>query len=251
MPDRLTRGSSVGIIATVTNNTQDTIEHKVELKINGQVKTFEEVTLAPGESQEVTFLATAGAPGDYQVAIDGLTGQFTVMPAAGEAEETIAPPTAEVPGEYELAPDSLAEKPGVIPTAEVKVPRAKLPTIKLPRIRLPKLKLFGAAKAPEAEEIAAPAISITALQVMPDRLTQGSSVGIIATVTNNTQDTLEHKVELKINDQVKTFEEVTLAPGQSQEVTFLATAGAPGDYQVAIDGLTGQFTVMPAADTAA
>ncbi|MCK4724059.1 MAG: hypothetical protein KAT75_12175 [Dehalococcoidia bacterium] len=123
----------------------------------------------------------------------------------------------------------------------------KPPTIRLPRIKLPKLKLAGIAKTPKAEQLVPPVISTANLQIMPDRVTQGSSVGIIAIVTNNSQTTIQHRVELKINDQVKTFLEITLTPGESQEITFVTTAGGPGDYQVAIDGSTGNFTVMPAA----
>jgi len=92
-------------------------------------------------------------------------------------------------------------------------------------------------------------ISITDLKIMPDRVPQGSSVGIVVTITNAGQSPLFHKVELKINGDVTDSSEVTLASGSSQEVTFVVIAGAPGDYQVDIDSATGKFCVMPAANT--
>jgi uncharacterized cupredoxin-like copper-binding protein len=245
MPDRIIQGSDVGIITTVTNNSQDTIQHKLELKINGKTQAFHQLTLAPGESQEVTFITSATAPGDYQVSIDGLTGKFSVMPTAGERQERIPPTAPEAPSEYQAAIEGLTDKSSVIPTPEMKPARAKLP-----RIKWPKLKLRGAAKTTEAEEIAPPAISITNFQIMPDRVVQGSDVGIITTITNNSQDTIQHKLELKINGKTQAFHQLTLAPGESQEVTFVITAGAPGDYQVSIDGLTGKFSVMPTANMA-
>ncbi|MBL7208488.1 MAG: hypothetical protein ISS52_00175, partial [Dehalococcoidia bacterium] len=63
--------------------------------------------------------------------------------------------------------------------------------------------------------------------------------------------TIQHRIELRINDQAKALEQVTLGPGETQEVTFVTTAGAPGEYQVAIDGLTGKFSVIPIARTSA
>ena len=247
MPNRVAPNSSVGIIAIITNNSQATIEHKVELKINDQVKTFLEITLTPGESQEVTFVTTAGPPGDYQVAIDGLTGKLSVISTAGESA---SPVTSQVPDEYQAPTDSPAVKPGAIPTAEEKPPEVKPPAIRLPRLRLPKLNLASIFRAPKAEEIVPPALSITDLQIMPDRVTPASSVGIGVTVTNNSQYIVQHKVELKINDQFKTSEDVILAPGESQEVTFVTTASSPGEYQVAIDGLTSKFSVVPTAGMA-
>ena len=246
MPDRVSPDTDVGIIATITNNSRTTIEHRVELKINGEVKAFQEITLAPEGTQEVTFITTAGTPGGYQVGIGGLTGKFSVI-RAGDSEETISPTDSEALDGYQAAPDSLTDEPAAIPTAEEKPSEARVLRIRLPRIRLPRLKLPGIFRPPIAEEIAPPVISTGNLQIMPDRVTQGSSVGIVAIITNNSQTTIQHKVELKMNDQVKTFLEITLTPGESQEVTFVTTAGGPGDYQVAIDGSTGKFTVMPAA----
>ncbi len=94
-----------------------------------------------------------------------------------------------------------------------------------------------------------PSIEISGLQIMPDRVREGSSVGIIVTVTNITIGNLQQKVSLKINDEVKDSREVHLFPGESQEVTFVTSAGKPGNYQADINGVTGVFTVV-AVDTA-
>jgi len=246
MPDRVMPDADVGILATVTNNSQASVQHRVELKINGQVRAFQEITLAPEGSQEVTFITTAGTPGDYQVAIGGLTGKFSVI-RAGDSEETISPTDSEALDGYQAAPDSLTDEPAATSTAEEKPSEARVLRIRFPSIRLPKLKLPGIARRPKAEEIAPPVISTANLQIMPDRVTQGSSVGIVAIITNNSQASIQHRVELRINDEVRSSLEVTLAPEESQEVTFVTTAGSPGDYQVAIDGSTGKFSVVPAA----
>ena len=241
-------GRPVSITFQITNSGGTQGSHTVDLSINGVAETGAQVTLAPGVGKMGKYTVTIDKPGTYHVEVGELTGEFSLsLPSIYWILMAILVTMALAAGTVL----GLRMAPGGVPSVEEKPHKAKQITTKAPRIRLPKLKLFGAAKAPEAEEIAPTAISITALQVMPDRLTRGSSVGIIATVTNSSQSIIQHKVELKINGQVKTFEEVTLAPGESQDVTFVTTAGAPGEYQVAIDGLTGKFSVMPAANTAA
>ncbi len=168
----------------------------------------------------------------------------------------------------------------------IKLPRIKLPRIKLPRIKLPKLtllkiKLFGkerpktelakAGKISEAEQTVPLATiaelpktskiseveqtvaiaTITDLQIMPDQVITGSNVSIIVNVTNNSQITIIlQEIELKINGKVEAAKKITfLSPGESRQVTFVITADAPSDYEVDIAGVTGKFSVMPAADT--
>jgi len=122
-------------------------------------------------------------------------------------------------------------------------------SVEYPRQKLLKRKPPSSIETTEAKRKAPAGVSITNLQIMPDHVTQGSSIGIIINMTNSSQDTVTHKVELRINGEVKDSNEVTLASGKSQEVTFVTTADVPGDYKVAVDGLTGKFSVMPTADT--
>ena len=101
----------------------------------------------------------------------------------------------------------------------------------------------------EVVEAAPAAISITNLLIMPDRVTQGSSVGIIATAMNDNQYTITRSIELVINDEVKDSSEITIASGESQEITFITIAKAPGDYEIVIGDSTGRFSVMPGGET--
>jgi hypothetical protein len=80
---------------------------------------------------------------------------------------------------------------------------------------------------------------------MPNRVSEGGSVGIMATITNVSPDNLQHKVELKINNVIKDSSILNLYFGESQEITFVTVAGTPGDYVVDIGGVTGNFIVMP------
>jgi uncharacterized membrane protein len=85
------------------------------------------------------------------------------------------------------------------------------------------------------------------LQILPDRVRPGSTVGIVATLVNSGPDPVTHKAEFKVNQQLQAVEDVALNPGHSQEVTFMVVAGAPGDYYVSVDSANGIFRVMTGA----
>lgn len=91
-----------------------------------------------------------------------------------------------------------------------------------------------------------PGLSVTDLDILPDRVRQGNHIGIIASVKNVGQVFLTHVVEIRINGEVVNTAEIELSPGQAQEVTFLVVAGPPGEYTVDIEGREGSYTVVPA-----
>lgn len=91
-----------------------------------------------------------------------------------------------------------------------------------------------------------PVTKITSLQIMPARIVEGGSVGIIVIVANIVMGNVQQKVELKINGEVKDSQEVNLMPWESQEITFITLAETPGTYEVDIDGSTGAFEVIDA-----
>jgi len=69
------------ISAMVTNTGDLTGSTTVTLKINGVAVANKTVKLNGGELQKVSFTTVQGAPGDYKVEIDGLSGMFTVKAA--------------------------------------------------------------------------------------------------------------------------------------------------------------------------
>lgn len=87
---------------------------------------------------------------------------------------------------------------------------------------------------------------ISDLLILPDRVMQGSTVGVIATITNQGNETVQHRTEFKINDHLESVNELLLNPGQSEELTFMTVAGTPGDYYISVDKATGILKVLPA-----
>jgi len=74
------------------------------------------------------------------------------------------------------------------------------------------------------------------------RITFGC-LNISVLVANTGDESGSYEVTLKIDDVVVATEEVTLAGGASQRVTFTITKDITDTYSVDVSGLTGSFTV--------
>lgn len=87
--------------------------------------------------------------------------------------------------------------------------------------------------------------NISNLMILPDKVLPGSTVGVIATVTNSGKQATYHRTQFKINDSVVSVNEIMLEPDQSEEITFMTVAGKPGDYNISVDDATGTLHVLP------
>lgn len=86
--------------------------------------------------------------------------------------------------------------------------------------------------------------SISSLHILPDRAYPGSSIGVIATVTNSGTEKVRHRAEFKINGRIEAVEEVNIEPGQTQEVTFMTVGSMPGEYNIAVDNAAGLLRII-------
>jgi hypothetical protein len=81
LPDRVVSGNHIGVVIRLRNaGKQPIVNHRMDLKINGQTKDAAVINLDPGKSDEITFLVTAETPGDYTIDLDGREGKFIVIP---------------------------------------------------------------------------------------------------------------------------------------------------------------------------
>jgi len=91
----------VGEEATVTANVTNTGEvdgtKAISLKIDGVVEDSEDVTLAAGANQTVTFTVTKDAAGTYEIEVDGQTGNLTVTGADVTPTPEVTPTPAATP----------------------------------------------------------------------------------------------------------------------------------------------------------
>ena len=99
---------------------------------------------------------------------------------------------------------------------------------------------------PKPKKHLPPELTITSLYILPDRVISGNDVGIIASVKNIGEQEINYKLELRINEEIKDYQTISLMPGKSEEVTFLIPTGLPGEYQIDIDGQSGKYKVLRA-----
>jgi len=86
-------------------------------------------------------------------------------------------------------------------------------------------------------------IRVRNLKITPNRVKPDSRVTIIAEVTSARPVKISYSLVLKIKGVVEAIKEITIDPGQSQQVTFTTLNDKPGTYDVDLEGLKGNFTV--------
>ena len=92
------------------------------------------------------------------------------------------------------------------------------------------------------------------LSISPAVVEIGETVTVIVNVANVGELEGTYQVTLKVNDVPEASKSVTLGGGAATTVSFAVTKDVAGTYDVAVDGLTGSFTVvapppLPAAFT--
>ncbi|MEM2311050.1 MAG: ABC transporter substrate-binding protein [Candidatus Methanomethylicia archaeon] len=98
---------------------------------------------------------------------------------------------------------------------------------------------------------------ISNLRITPSKAYVGDLVSITVTVKNKGYITRTQDITLKVAGKVEDKRTITLAPGQSIDITFTTTKDKAGEYSIEVDGITGKFTieerplVLPAYQTIA
>jgi len=171
-PATVNIGETVTISLVVTNTGGKSGSYIVTLDINRVKEADETVTVAAGDSQEVSFSVTKEDAGIYSVAVAELTGSFTVVAPA--------------------------------------------------------------------------AFSVSDLSLQPAQVKPGEAVTISASVANTGGEPGSYTVVLKIDGVKEAEKTVTIAAGESLDVSFSVTKEEADTYTVTVDGLSGSFTVAPA-----
>jgi hypothetical protein len=284
-PKSVTEGESVTITAVVANSDNTESTYNVELKINDELKDTEEVPLAAGASQTVEFTVIAGAPGDYKVDLNGLSGSFTVTTPSATTSFwgifkpwvwgiiiaiivvllvliillTVMPSRKKQPGaaikgkkDRQGLPSMQAAMPiptpipGPGPTSPQSGYPTAMPTQTPGAFPAPgQFPAPGLMAAPYSQYAGRPIFSVSNLTITPNQVKSGEPITISAIVFNNGSEAGTYSVVLRINGMVENIIDLTLSPGASQSTTFTVIKDAGGDYYAEVDGLGGAFTVIP------
>jgi len=81
-PSQIQLNQEVTISLDLANTGGKSGDYKLELKVDGKVKSTTWITVAPGTSQIVNFILTGDTAGKHQVEVAGLVGEFEVIQAA-------------------------------------------------------------------------------------------------------------------------------------------------------------------------
>ena len=182
-----------------------------------------QLEVEPGETVTITVLVanTGGESGSYTVVlkIDGVKeAEETVTIAAGESQAVSFSVTKEEAGSYSVDVSGLT---GSFTVQEEVVP-------------------------PVVPPVPA-AFAISNLSISPAEVDIGGSVTISVLVTNTGNLEGACQVTLEIDNKMVETQEVTLAGGASDTVTFKISEDVASIYSVNINGLSGSFIVKPAA----
>ena len=90
---------------------------------------------------------------------------------------------------------------------------------------------------------ASTAFTISSFAISPAQVNIGQDINISALITNTGNVTGTYEAILKIDNAVIATQNVTLAGGASEEVTFTTSKDVVGTYAVDLNGLTGTFVV--------
>ena len=78
-PAMVLPGQQVVVSANVCNSGEERGTRTVSFTVNGEAVESQSVSVTGGSCRQVTFTVARSVPGTYQVAIDGMTGQFSVV----------------------------------------------------------------------------------------------------------------------------------------------------------------------------
>ncbi|GAI70640.1 unnamed protein product, partial [marine sediment metagenome] len=172
--------------------------------------------LPAGEEVTISVLVanTGGKSGSYTVVlkIDGVKeAEERVTVRAGLSKEVTFSVTREEADSYEVTVDGRSGSFTVVPVVVPPEPAA---------------------------------FSLSSLAVEPTGVKPGEAVTVSIVVANTGGESGSYTVVLKIDGVKEAEEMVTIAAGESQEVSFSVTREEAGTYTVDVDGLSGSFTVL-------
>ncbi len=78
-PQQVLPGQEVTVSANICNSGQEAGTKTASLAVNGVAEQSQTVGVSGGSCQKVSFRVARTVPGTYQVSIDGMTGQFSVL----------------------------------------------------------------------------------------------------------------------------------------------------------------------------
>jgi len=107
------------------------------------------------------------------------------------------------------------------------------------------MKAYITIKKPSSKDTVEPArLGVSYLNIDPAQVLPNQEVTISANICNNGEERGTKTVSLMVNGEAVASQSVGVSGGSCQQVAFKTSRAVPGTYQVAIDGMTGEFSVL-------
>jgi PKD repeat protein len=87
-------------------------------------------------------------------------------------------------------------------------------------------------------------LGVSYLHVDPAQVLPGQEVTVSANICNSGEERGARTVSFLLNGEAVASQSVSVSGGACQQVIFTVARAVPGAYQVAIDGMVGQFSVL-------
>lgn len=78
-PVQVLPGQQITVSANICNNGEERGSHTATLSVNGVAEQSQSIAVSGGSCQTVVFAVSRAVPGTYQVSVDGMQGQFSVL----------------------------------------------------------------------------------------------------------------------------------------------------------------------------
>jgi PKD repeat protein len=107
------------------------------------------------------------------------------------------------------------------------------------------MKAYITIKKPTTSTTVEPAkLGVSYLNIDPAQVLPNQEVTISANICNSGEERGTKTVSLMVNGEAVASQSVGVSGGSCQQVVFKTSRAVPGTYQVAIDGMTGEFSVL-------
>jgi uncharacterized membrane protein len=219
-PLRMKPGDTATVSVTVTNTGNRQGIYKVTIKVNGVAEDARDITLAGGTSQVVNFTLTKSQAGTYAVSIDTLSASLIVQTPVTTPPTTTPPETKQKTGSWPLIVGGIIG--GLLGLF--------LAFLVMQYLRGPA------------------AFHASGLSITPPVVKPGVSAAVVVKLTNTGKRKGTYKVVLKVNNTDESSQEITLAKGESQTVSFTVTKTNPGIYLISVDNASGRLVVQEIID---
>lgn len=262
-PEEVISGEAVAVSVFVANTGGKEGTYKAKLTINGEEEESKSVTLAAGESKGVAFLVTKEDVGNYNVAIGDLSGSFVVVaPASFSLSNLNIIPTKLTTSDKVFISVTVTNTGGSEGAYNLvcNVDNGfdwELTSLDLaPGESVEYIFSLPAGDAGE-HEIAIEDISgsftvvepirISNLNIGPGEVLASEPVDISVSLYNPNESEESCDLSLEINGAEAATRSITLAAGESKDITFTVVRDSVGTYDIAIGDLSGSFIVVAPA----